>query len=526
MNTSGRPAKEPQGTPSHNSPVSTSAHPTQSAFALPLSPARISRDEMNLAEFPITMLSTRSDPSIKTLEFSDSVKGKNGDLIERKWIITGADKFGLPTASDDEVLLGLLKATVDDGFRERKVFFTRYELLRTLRWTTEGRSYQRLQRALDRLSGVRIKASNGFYDNESKTHSTRNFGIIDAYEINDGRDADTKPSFFIWSEVMFRSFQAGFIKKLNLDFYLDLKSAVSKRIYRFLDKHFWYRSRLQMNLFIFAHEKIGISRNYKHVSSIRQQLDGAFEELIKCGFISSVEYVGKGRDAALVVCAAKQGSANQRMKTQGLPEVEVVSGATAVNTREEVQAALEQRGLDARQVTRLVADKDEKQLQRMKLIMQHVDQLIASGSRLVSRSPKGFLYRAVENPDRFVLPGEQRFEQTQRPLPLTERLVDEAKRSPTVARVGESAEFLKTQYLIERKKEVQQLLAEIEPALLEKVRSEVTRALEKLRTLISPERFAQAVEHGVEEKLLALFKFPSFEEYSRTLKNRAALRSN
>ena len=103
-------------------------------------PRVISRDEMNLAEFPLAVLSTRSNPNIKTLEFSDSIRGKRGELINRKWIITGADKFGLPTSSDDEVLLGLMKLTVDKGFESRKIHFTRYELLKALQWSTEGRS--------------------------------------------------------------------------------------------------------------------------------------------------------------------------------------------------------------------------------------------------------------------------------------------------------------------------------------------------------------------------------------------------
>src|SRR5690606_10974118 len=126
----------------------------------------IARDEMNLAEFTLTVLSTRVDPKIKTPEFCDTILSKDGKPVNHRWIITGAEKFGLPTSSDDEVLLGLLKLTVDIGFQDRKVFFTRYELLRALRWSTEGRSYQRLQNALDRLSGVRIKASNAFFDNE------------------------------------------------------------------------------------------------------------------------------------------------------------------------------------------------------------------------------------------------------------------------------------------------------------------------------------------------------------------------
>ena len=139
-----------------------------------------SRDEMNLAEFPLAVLSTRIDPSVKTLQFKDCQRLKNGEVIEREWLITGADKFGLPTSTDDDVLLGLMRLTMDEGFRDRKIHFTRYELLRILRWTTEGRSYQRLTKSLDRLSGVRIKAANAFYDNNTKNYQTLNFGIIDA----------------------------------------------------------------------------------------------------------------------------------------------------------------------------------------------------------------------------------------------------------------------------------------------------------------------------------------------------------
>ncbi len=82
--------------------------------------AIVSRDEMNLAEFPLAVLSTRGSSSVKTLEFQDAVKGKNGELVNRQWIITGADKFGLPTSSDDEVLLGLLKLSVEMVLRVRR----------------------------------------------------------------------------------------------------------------------------------------------------------------------------------------------------------------------------------------------------------------------------------------------------------------------------------------------------------------------------------------------------------------------
>lgn len=360
----------------------------------------ISRDEMNLAEFPLTVLSTRANPHLKTLEFSDSIRTKNGDLVERKWLITGADKFGLPTSSDDEVLLGLLKLTVDDGIRSRKVHFTRYELLKTLRWSTEGRSYFRLQKALDRLAGLRIKATNAFYDNDAKCHSTKVFGLLDAYEINTSRDADLKSSYFTWSETIFKSFQVGFIKKLDLDFYLSLRSAISKRLYRFLDKHFWYRSCVDINLFTLSHEKLGISRNYKFSSSLRQQLDPALTELCEHGFIDEFSYAGKGRDTKLTI-VAKRGIRSAAKQDQK-PAVQRASSSQPL--QQETAVLLIERGIKERQVLTLIAGKADEALRRIQEIVAYFDALVDTGSHLVSRSPVGFLYKAVENYQTFTIP--------------------------------------------------------------------------------------------------------------------------
>jgi hypothetical protein len=486
---------------------------------------KISRDEMNLAEFPLTVLSKRVDPSIKTLEFTDAVKGKNGDLVNRKWIITGADKFGLPTSSDDEVLLGLLKLTADDGLKQRKVYFTRYELLKILRWTTEGRSYSRLQNALDRLSGVRIKATNAFYDNENKLHSTRNFGIIDEYEINDGRD--TRPSFFTWSEVLFTSFQVGFIKKLDLDFYLDLESAVSKRLYRYLDKHFWYRSRIQMNLFTLAHEKIGISRNYVYASSLRQQIEPALDELMQRGMLSHYEFTGKGKSTEIILVAthAPKKVLTQQSDTKaddggysgGGQQGAVDSGASS----EPMVEALVQRGIAHRQALKLLQGQGSDAAQRRKAIIEHFDKLVSSQSKLVSRNPQGFLYRAIEKPFDFTLPGEraQKFVTSSLQMKMQFENQGDVSRSSAGqaldARSGEKKRDIEVQYLADRKLNLDRVKAETSNSQLEALRHEVEGALARLRAYLSPTRFAEAVSHGVDEKLLERSGFPDFEKWRR-----------
>lgn len=435
---------------------------------------RVSRDEMNLAEFPLAVLSTRADPKSKTLEFSDSIIGKAGKPMKRSWIITAADKFGLPTSSDDEVLLGLMKLTVDDGFREQKVFFTRYELLKILRWTTEGRSYSRLQKALDRLSGVRIKATNAFFDNQTKSHSTKNFGIIDAYEINDARDPDIKKSFFIWSEELFNSFTVGFIKKLDLDFYLNLKFAVSKRLFRYLDKNFWYKSKLKINLFTLAHEKIGISRNYKYASAIKQQIDQGLNELVEKNFLESYEYLGKG-NATEIILVAKKLLANNT--------------DTSSLVTDDLAKELVNRGLKEYQLPKLIGKIDQQTKDRINKIIKYYDQLIAKQSPLVSISPVGFLFSAVSKPFAFNLPGEQKI----------------AKEKPIDKNEENYNEFVA--------QELEQIRSDLEPKLLEKIVNEAEVTLGNMKKLVSDKRFAESVQHSVNEKLMKLFIIPSFEEW-------------
>ncbi len=505
---------------------------TDSAEMLPVyhtaNSAVISRDEMNLAEFPLSVLSTRVDTKLKTLEFRDIIAGKNGKPVTREWIITAADKFGLPTASDDEVLLGLLKLTVDDGFKSQRVFFTRYELLQILGWATEGRSYTRIQKSLDRLTGVRIKATNAFYDNESKSHSTKNFGIIDAYEINDGRDIAVKKSFFIWSAEIFKSFQAGFIKKLDLEFFQKLSSAIAKRLYRYLDKNFWYRSRLTINLFTLAHEKIGISRNYQYASSIRQQLDPALDELIAAGFIASYEYNGKGKGTEIIIAASSSkprchGTDNKvanisshakvRQPEKAVREPEArLSRAAAISG--EIRDKLVERGLALKQAEKISAESSMTRLERIDAIITHFDGLMRSAHGAGIKSPVGFLYRAVSDPEKFVLPSDVNNSAN---IAAKSEQVRASKGAIADKKMEVSAQrqALQEQYFIDREAEIDRLMNNIEPNLLNRVESEVILSLNKLVGVLSQDRLQQSIVHGVRQKVAQLFALPSFEEWKK-----------
>ena len=94
-------------------------------------------------------------------------------------------------------------------------------------------------------------------------------------------------SSFVWNEVVFNSFKSGYLKQIDFEFYKSLESAVSKRMYRFLDKRFYHRQRLEFDLRTFACEHIGLSKNY-HNGELKRVLSPAIAELEGQGYLKKV----------------------------------------------------------------------------------------------------------------------------------------------------------------------------------------------------------------------------------------------
>ncbi len=499
-----------------------------------------SRDEMNLAEFPLAALSTRVDQSVKTLEFTDTIKLPGGEVIERKWIITGADKFGLPTSTDDDVVLGLIRLTMDQGFRDRKVYFTRYELLKALRWSTEGRSYTRLIKSLDRLSGVRLRSTNSFYDNTTKTYQTCNFGVIDAYEINNERTVlkadtagETPKSFFVWSEMLFDSFKAGYIKKLDLDLYFSLKSAVSRRLYRYLDKHFYYRSSLEMPLMVLAFEKVGLSRTYKYVSSVKQQLEPAAKELVEVQFLSSYEFLGRGEQTAVRFVSAKGSTAGAYLAHHDGLSGKGSSAAQSSMHGENITAELVRRGIAEAQAKKLMAARTPAECEKISAILRYYDHLVATNDRRVSRNKAGFLYRAVETPYKFSIPphftqgakkgggreGDSAPRAARPELRIFKSERDGRRAVSNVAAAKRSAvqqdpsAALEQEYRVFCQREVRRVLAGMRNEEIDALQAMVNKKMGSLKEILDPSRYRRVVESALHEEVRKIWGIPDFSTW-------------
>ena len=242
------------------------------------------RDEMNLAEFPITLLAERVPQGLKTLTFED----RHGTLT-----ISGSDAHGLPTAPDADVIVGLIQLTkLRNDFTDPRVSFSRYELLNLLGWPDDGPHYQRLDESLNRWVGVTLYYDGCWWDNSIKCRVDAKFHILDDVTLFDrdarrtlvARQQPLPLSSFTWGRKFFESCQAGNLKRLNLGIYFGLKSSISKQLFRFLDKRFYHRGDLTFDLEELAFEHVGLGRNYD-IGGIKRKLSHAVDELENIGFL-------------------------------------------------------------------------------------------------------------------------------------------------------------------------------------------------------------------------------------------------
>lgn len=359
----------------------------------------VGRDEMNLAEFAIGLASDRNAKNIKTIEREQTLILSDGSRLDQLWTVTGSDKHGLPRAGDDDVLIALLKLASDQGFKERRVYFSRYEVLQILGWSLNGPSYKRFESSLERLAGVRIMAKNSFWDTAKKLYTSVYFGLIDDYQILDksGRESDQLEiplTYVSLNEKFFKSIRDGNLKRLDLALYYALKSAVSKRLYRFLDKRSHRKQFFEVDLYTMASVNLGLDLSTrKYASQVKQLLEPAHQELLEHGFLSDWKYRWSQERETWFVGYSFSGS-RQRL---------AAPAAAPVNSSGSPVEALVSRGLSFKIATRLNDQYPERIASKLDLF----DHLVNARSPLVSKNPVGWLRKAIEDDYQGHVPGYQ-----------------------------------------------------------------------------------------------------------------------
>lgn len=185
-------------------------------------------------------------------------------------------------------------------------------------------------------------------------------------------------SSFSWNRVVFRSFRSGYLRKLDLDLYRRLEGAVAKRLFRFLDKHFYLRRHLEYDVRSLCCDKLGMSRS-QSMGDLKRTLASGIRQLEANGVIRPYAFderfqkMGPGRWQVRFDAASKRDGRT------------VESGYVA---------ELTQRGVHEPIARQLVRQGQESTIERQLAVH---DWLVERKDKRVSRSPAGFLVESIRS---------------------------------------------------------------------------------------------------------------------------------
>ena len=256
------------------------------------------RDEMNLADFPISALQ-RQQPSDADGRKRDRLEfeATRYDPVTRQRVrqrvtLTSSARDGLPTPADEHVILALLYvAKHGSNFADPTVYFAPSQMFDVMGWSANGRSYTRLRDVLRRLKSLTIRYENAWWDAAGRGYEEEvATGVISAYKIarqvSGPRTANSTPlSWATWTQQFHQSLLNGNIKRLDLDLFFRLKTPTAQRMYRFLDKRFYNNDSVAMDLIEFTCGHVGLTES-GNVAILKRRLAPAIAELEEIGFLT------------------------------------------------------------------------------------------------------------------------------------------------------------------------------------------------------------------------------------------------
>jgi hypothetical protein len=369
--------------------------PTGHVAEGPVEERLLGKDEMNLAEFPITLLSERRGVNMITREVVVREE-RTGLSVIRKVTVTGSDKDGLPTSQDNLILLALIYLTKRaNNFTDRRLWFTRTALLRVLGWPDSGQSYRRIELSLKRWGQVFVLYENAWWDKPKQSYSTKGFGIIDDFELNDASMSRQQLSLFqsniAWNEVFFQSLEAGFVRTLDLKILSRLRHPTSQQMYRFLGKHFYHSPTLTLDLRTFACEHVGLDRSYKDNGKLKEKLQPALDELEELGFLepmSREERYAKVGPKLWTVTLKRRAD----LELDRLDEADAVDGPLVGPELTKHEQELVERGVTPATAAEIAVAYPADQIQAK---LEAFDWLMSKKDKRVSKNPAGYLAESI-----------------------------------------------------------------------------------------------------------------------------------
>ena len=261
--------------------------------------------ERNLEEYPLFELKARQRGS-KARLFERVVEGEGGVSLRQTWKVIPSGEYGMPGPVDQDVYLAVLQLLEKRGGmpEDGELAFSLYELRKVLGWSDDsGGAYREIRDALVRIQLTGVQSTNAFYSAADEQLIADSFNVWSVHfaqrkkkgTAGSSRVRITQDRHVLrFHPVFIRNYEAQYLKGLDADFFWGLKMPLSKRLYRLIDLQRAGGLSWRTDLFAVRDQ---VPLDYAYPSQIKRALARAHGELEQKGFLSGVEYGGKGEGA-------------------------------------------------------------------------------------------------------------------------------------------------------------------------------------------------------------------------------------
>ena len=248
-------------------------------------PATVSREERSLVELPFTPINSSRDrrSSLSQTWEGEDKTGKVRLFKTVRW----SEEIGMPSFFAEDLYIALLWAAGHNGFTSRRFQTCQSELLAVMQKTKSGRNAQLLKQALQQLTSLTIH-TNALYNPDSRIYAEGEFHILESWKLSINERSGSKQYDITWNEEFFGLLHERRLKNLDIETYYGFNHNTTKRLFRWLDKHFqrnWY---VRIGLLRLAHQKLEISPMRIYPSKLVESLKPAFAELEKHGIAEHI----------------------------------------------------------------------------------------------------------------------------------------------------------------------------------------------------------------------------------------------
>src|SRR5215218_2674406 len=351
--------------------------------------------ELNLELIPMFLYKMRGR-SEESLEATNVIRTPDGQRLEQHVKVVGGREYGLPGPTERDVYVGIMKLVHRAGGipADGKVSFSLYELLKILGKNRGGNNYEKVRESLDRIADSVIYAQNAFYDRETEQFRTHRFTPWSVHfaSTRQGQGRSAERHVLKFHEILIRSYNSGFLKTLDTDFFFSLKSPMAKSLYQLVDAKrqgglSWTVGVQQLR------QLIPMPESYRYDSKIREKIEPGLKELKRRGFLERADYEQRGEDQVLCFRIARQ-----FVEARERPQI-------SLSSRERDTAdALIRHGVSSPKAEKLVSDNGAGHCRRYLDALPHQTGI---------SNPAGWLIKYIENawpvtlPERSSTEGEE-----------------------------------------------------------------------------------------------------------------------